>query len=425
MPIVYVHGVATRAADASKPVASKTVTTLMQRYLSPVISPGREVAVEYAYWGDVAAKFAWEGASRPRTPLLGQGGSEDLDTAGRVVLAAEMSRELGKLPDSAAGAPANRSLVPAGPRTAAGPGRTVLLKDLAPGQLSDFLAATVSPGSDTEDLALLLIAADEVAHDPDTPARLAQAADADAEWVVLARAIEERLPEAALAGMGGGGRLARLGDRVRESLDRGAGVPGYVASRMAAEFRRPLNDIATMFVGDVLVYLNHRGDTTAVGEIPRRFLDALRRATDAATAGEPVVVVSHSMGGQIVYDAVTTFLPKMTENRGLRVDYWCATASQVGLFEELKLFLASSQAYAMDSKVPYPDRRHLGGWWNVWDHNDFISYTGKAIFDGVDDEPFDAGMTLAGAHSGYLIRPSFYRRLAGKLAQSAASGWHR
>lgn len=34
-------------------------------------------------------------------------------------------------------------------------------------------------------------------------------------------------------------------------------------------------------------------------------------------------------------------------------------------------------------------------------------------------------MTLVGAHSGYLIRPSFYRRLAGKLAQAAASGWYR
>jgi hypothetical protein len=109
-------------------------------------------------------------------------------------------------------------------------------------------------------------------------------------WVILARAIEERLPEAAMAGQGGG-RLARVGDRVRESLGRGASVPGYVASRIAAEFRRPLNDIATTFVGDVFAYLNP-GDPAAVGEIPRRFLDALHKAGSAAP-GEPMVVVSH------------------------------------------------------------------------------------------------------------------------------------
>ena len=418
MPIVYVHGVATRA-----PEASKTVTTLMQRYLSDVISPGREVAVEYAYWGDVAAQFAWGGASRPRTPIFGQGAADDRDTASRVVLAAEMTQELTGLPDPEVTAPASGGLVPAGPRMTTTRGPIVRLKDLTPGQLSDFLAATLSQGADAESLASLLIAADEVAHDLDTPTRLAEAADIDAEWVVLATAIEERLPEATLAGMGGG-RLARLSDRVRESLGRGTGVPGYVASRIAAEFRRPLNDIATMFIGDVFVYLNHRGDPTAVGEIPRRFLDALHKAGSSAP-GEPMVVVSHSMGGQIVYDAITTFLPEMAENRGLRIDYWCAAASQVGLFEELKLFLASSPDYGTGSKVPYPDRRHLGGWWNVWDHNDFISYTGKTIFDGLDDERFDTGMTLVGAHSGYLIRPSFYRRLADKLAQAAASGWYR
>ncbi|HEY5985027.1 MAG TPA: hypothetical protein VIV12_01405 [Streptosporangiaceae bacterium] len=51
----------------------------------------------------------------------------------------------------------------------------------------------------------------------------------------------------------------------------------------------------------------------------------------------------------------------------------------------------------MGSKVPYPDRRYLGGWWNVWDHNDFVSYTGKAIFDGLDDEP-SAGAHVEGVH---------------------------
>ena len=130
------------------------------------------------------------------------------------------------------------------------------------------------------------------------------------------------------------------------------------------------------------------------------------------------------MGGQIVYDAVTAFLPAIDAAGELRIDFWCASASQVGLFEEMNMFLTHSAGRA-PGKVPSPGRTHLGGWWNVWDHNDFISYTAAPIIDGVDDESFDTGMSLVSAHSGYLTRPSFYRRFAAKLAAARAAGWHR
>ena len=193
---------------------------------------------------------------------------------------------------------------------------------------------------------------------------------------------------------------------------------------MVAEFRSPINDLATKFVGDVLAYVLRRGTPDDAGPIPRRFIDALRRARAAAPADEPIVVVSHSMGGQIVYDCVTSFLPTIAAHRDLRIDFWCATASQVGLFAELDMFLARSADRA-PGKMAFPDRRHLGAWWNVWDHNDFISYTAAPIFDGVDDESFNSGKTLAGAHSGYLVQPSFHRRFAQKLAAAKAAGWHR
>lgn len=418
MPIVHIHGVATRNATPSD-----TIAKLMRRYLSDVVSPGGELHVEYAFWGDVAAKFAWGGASRPRTPLRGMGGVAELDAAGRTALAVEMADMLGGLPETATPAIADGGLVAAGPRSGPSADPGFRLRDLTPEQLSDLLASTVLSTGDGGRQAELLIAADEVARDPATPARLGAAPDLDSEWAIVAKDIEERLPREDLAGMGGDGFLSRLGDRVKEAAGRGVGVPGYVASRVVAEFREPINDMASLFVGDVFAYLHDRGDAGAVGEIPMRLLCALRRARDAAPPEEPLVVVSHSMGGQIVYDAVTHFLPKLADFGDLRVDYWCATASQVGLFEELKLFLESSKEYATGSKVPFPGR--LGGWWNVWDHNDFISYTGKDIFDGIDDEPFDTGMTLIGAHSGYLVRPSFYRRLAGKLRDAAEAGWHR
>ena len=42
---------------------------------------------------------------------------------------------------------------------------------------------------------------------------------------------------------------------------------------------------------------------------------------------------------------------------------------------------------------------------------------------GVDDKPFDIGMSLLAAHGGYLQRPSFYRQCAAKLRTAAQRGW--
>ena len=109
------------------------------------------------------------------------------------------------------------------------------------------------------------------------------------------------------------------------------------------------------------------------------------------------------------------------------MDFWCATASQIGFFEELKQFVVRSDAYSLErgTKAPRPDPAYLGVWWNVWDANDVLSYTAAPIFEGVDDEEYDGGLSLIGAHGGYLARPSFFRALGRKLEEAGAAGWGR
>ena len=201
--------------------------------------------------------------------------------------------------------------------------------------------------------------------------------------------------------------------------------PAYALSTVLGEIRPALNDAVTLFIGDVFTYLDARGDAANPGDIPRTIIDKLHEAKLAAPPAEPLVVLTHSMGGQIVYDLVTYFLPQT--NSDIRIDFWCATASQVGLFEEMKRFRASDSAYSKASgkKVPYPDSQYLGGWWNVWDHNDFISYTAAPIIEGVDDEPYDSGVAVTQAHGEYLMRPSFYRKFADKLSQAKQRNWGR
>lgn len=123
------------------------------------------------------------------------------------------------------------------------------------------------------------------------------------------------------------------------------------------------------------------------------------------------------MGGQIVYDLMTHFLPRMPEYQDMYVDFWCASASQVGMFEELKLFLESRPIFSAEhgNLAPFPDRRFLGAWWNVWDHADLLSFRAEGIFEGVDDTGFFLGESLQNDHNAYLKNANFYRTLAAKV----------
>ena len=76
-------------------------------------------------------------------------------------------------------------------------------------------------------------------------------------------------------------------------------------------------------------------------------------------------------------------------------------------------------AAALAPKRPFPGA-HLQAWYNVWDPNDFLSYTVDGIVEGVDDASYFSGMSLLGAHSGYLQRPSFYRQFAEQLRRALA-----
>ena len=261
---------------------------------------------------------------------------------------------------------------------------------------------------------------------PEIKQALDASASLDEEIEILLKKLEDSTPrESKLIGQGRAKNFfAGVGDRLRENLRRGIGAPTFVLSVALAELRRPLNNFISLFLGDVFVYLSNRGDAKQPGEIPSRLMAALSEADENKRSrnGEPLILLTHSMGGQVVYDMITHFLPSTPALSRIRVDFWCATASQVGFFEEMKLFLASDAESRSGYTVAFPDA-NLGAWWNVWDHNDFISYTARDIFSGVDDEKFETGMSLIFAHNGYLKCPSFYRKFARKLKEAEKNGW--
>lgn len=408
MPIVYIHGVAVRERDISE-----DVRTLLQRYVAPVISDDPlNVPLHYVHW--VGADFKWMGASRPRSPLLGHGPAADESVGVRATAVADH----GDLRGNASAAITAGGLT-SGQTTS--DERATRLADLTPEELSNIAAALLVQQDQD---ASALIAADEVAHDPDTQ-RLLAAADTDEDGAILSDLVVSRYNALVMAaGMVGQGTppwLGRLGDRVGEAVGRAERSPGFVLSRAIGEFRAPINDFVTNFLGDVFVYIRQENGPKP-GAIAQLLLDALLKAHNEQMdrSAEPLILLSHSMGGQIAYDVITHYLPA-----GVRVDFWAAAASQIGLFEELKLFHASKPDIGLGKKVAAPPAEKLGYWWNVWDYNDFLSYTTQDIFSGADDQAYNSGSSLISAHGAYLQTPSFYRLFADHLRAAKAANWRR
>jgi len=418
MPIVYVHGVATR--DAEHPFLE--IEAYLRRYVAPAIcADPNTMPIFHAYWGELGARLAYGGISLPRSLLLGQG--TETIAAGDIERAL-LASSLGAALPAGAGAE-----VPGGDNLATGliSGRAGMpamnplrLKDLTQDQLSNLLVELVASAEpDAQRRIALTLAADAAARDAALTLALASAPDMATECQRVAQALAAASGDGLVAQ--GGGWLQRMADMLKETLGRAASVPGAAATLVAAELRRPLNDFVSRFLGDAFVYLENRQmpGSEAPGPIQQVFLDRMAKAADAQRqrADEAIVVLSHSMGGQIVYDAVTHFMPRDPRFAGVRIALWCATASQVGYFEELKLFCASDPQYHGEAPAPFP-AAHIDSWWNVWDPNDFISYSARGIFDRVDDMAYLSGMSLLGAHSSYLRHPSFFRQLRCRVEEA-------
>ncbi|MBS2009191.1 MAG: hypothetical protein JST01_19210 [Cyanobacteria bacterium SZAS TMP-1] len=411
MPIVYIHGVNVRS-DEYWPA----LEAMMRQYIAPVISPNPErVSISQCYWGDVGAYFRFQGASMPTSPIV---------QMGRVVKG-KVRQDIGRV--------RSRLKTRREKIAAYRPGQ--LTARLRADGLSDLSARVLSSISHLSghEQTLALQAADQVATELASSHDLQECRSLEDEMSLFQKLVRSRY--AKLRAMHGLPELKSkpewmngLSARLMEGLERYSDVPGFILTRAAAEVRSPVNTMVTAFIGDVFTYIRERGDYKNPGPIPARALETLLRASEIqesqlaeSTAAnpqkEPLVVLSHSMGGQITYDLVTHFLPRDAKYKDVYIDFWCASASQVGFFEELKLFLESDEKYSSKSgvRVPRPDEKHLGYWWNVWDHNDFISYSVKNIFDGVEDAVYNTGMFLADAHGGYLVRPSFFRQFAEKL----------
>ncbi len=432
MPILYVHGVSVR--DES---GWEQVETLLRRYVAPEIASDPEnVEIKYCFWGEHAAKLSWQGSSIPQTPAtMALHRSVERVKKGRERLAEFRTDFRSKLKNPRALFKGQKNSDETDGDSLEFKPRLSRLKGLSKERLSNFCFETIQQSKkfSAKEKALLAAAADEVAHSDEARAELAKCKNVEEEMVFMESRVKrqiENLRHDLRDKLSHKNTWAQsVGSHLKEGFTRGVSSPSFAATRAMMQIKAPLGQFVTRFLGDVFTYIHRRGTASNPGPIPKCLIDNLIacREIQKARGGEPIIVLSHSMGGQIMYDIVTHFLPEMPELEDVRIDFWCASASQVGFFEEMKLFLSSKSEFGKETSqlVPHPDRKHLGTWWNVWDHNDFVSYSAKGVVDGVDDEAYNTGMDIVGAHVGYLVLPSFYRKFADKVRESKEADFYK
>lgn len=396
MPLVFVHGVNVRA-DGSYYQDVNARNSLLRRFaLNAIFADPRAIEIFNPYWGQYGVKFAWNQASLP------QSGIEELGPADELPLILLNQTQLDPTPD------AETVLLDVGRRSLE--------------EATDLLWAVssqqVNP-TEAEALADLAVrTTDYVAHHPH-PAWLDTVSNDRAFLRDLQQAVEDwqlQASDITLAAQNSGNWEA-LGfddtwEQIKEGASRLKGAVSSLAGRTLVDVARPgLHRQVSRFMGDVLVYLQQRGSKDNPGAIVREVLQTLEQASSQIHSGDDkLIVIAHSMGGNISYDILTHFRPDIL------VDVFVTVGSQVALLEEMKLFVDSDATQPVNYKTDRlslpPNIKH---WLNMFDYNDVFGFAAEGVFQGVQDFSYVTGRGVISAHTTYFIRPSLHRRLGERL----------
>jgi hypothetical protein len=465
MPLLFVHGVNNRSSDCDYFRDQGMRREMFNRLVVPAFQRRfPEFAVlDEVYWGDLGVNYLWGLQSIPPTIVLKSLGPS-VETLGP---AEPVNPELLALLEEYPPVPIAPAIQPGVEVLGVGRALEHLITAArhAPARLIQAIIAPAKvqpgarprlPGGEPEltaerrmqceaegrDLALVLIAADEAARSKEVADKLRAASDDDEVLAVvkhetsrryeaLSRQRTDALPESSLVLRGdaetlgvpealavGQKRIADLVGCARDLTHRGARVLSRGASLVALKSKRDsLTLTAGIFLGDIFEYFRRgQGGPDRIGTIAGRVAKGLRDASRRAqAAGEPLVVVTHSYGGVITYDLLTSpFIASDPALKDINVDLWVTVGSQVGLFAEMRAYVGSPNDRPTDQNPTLGKPARVGTWLNFYDAVDVFSYLAEPVFgeDAVADIEVCEGANLKNAHGAYFTEPSFYGRIA-------------
>jgi alpha-beta hydrolase superfamily lysophospholipase len=440
MPILFVHGVNTRNSDKDYYRSVAARKTMFEKLVVPALkNPGFTVADD-VYWGDLGVRFGWGLASIPSSDLQSLGGPVDGNlNADLLALLADAADEIPPTDLQALGT----SDPPAVAAVKAKRPGDLVRAMLAPAMLSyDPIRPNPAPGLDAaaqsklktegEGLALLMIATERVAEKVNKNPELLAAAPGTSVLDKIAAAARAELNsmspaprETDVQGLGGigdfvskplkwaGEQIGILTNAAKATVQRVKDTSARGASLLVLKGARDdLSRKGLRFLGDVFEYL-HRGRAVPPS-ISERVTDAVKAAAATATErSEPFVLVTHSFGAMIVYDALAS--GRLNEST---VDLWITAGAQTSLFAEMALFQASAPlASGAAAPKALGKPANVGRWLNFYDAADVLSYLHEPVFgtDAVTDISVRDGANLSNAHGHYFLAVSFYERIAQEL----------
>ncbi|MFJ7529356.1 hypothetical protein ACIQ1S_31075 [Streptomyces griseus] len=397
MPLVHVHGIGNRVSADPQQVAVRDA--LYRQHVltaagcdpakSPILSP---------WWGRLMAEPAWGWASLNTTGTERLGGAEEVSVAEEAVVAV-VAQAGDAEPDRVLVSAATQSLMWAIDIVCAalvGTEEELRLGAEFCGRATVYWAERSDTGR-RGDGAEVFPWLTEVGDDAELLSRLSAEMEAWRPGLLPAAAVNSS--EWETFGVGSG--VPRAARAVLRRLNAHAATA--VTRGGAAVLRGGPTRKAALLLGDVMGYFAQR-DAAEVGAIVALVVEALEKASHhAAARGEPLIVVAHSMGGNIVYDVLSHYRPD------LRVDLLVTAGTQVGLFEELKLFRASDRSLTCAGGGKVPALPNVGRWVNVVDPADPLAFAAAPVFAGAEDLRFDTGAWWA--HSGYITSPYFHHRV--------------
>jgi hypothetical protein len=434
MCLIFIHGVNTRETDKDYETSKSARQKLFRDFVVPAARKysGSFDVAEDIYWGDLGAKFAWGLTSVPPTSVfqsLGPGTREEIEHVDLLLLIA------GDEPlDEPESDPNPEAILREAAETRAGDVvRAVFAPEAAGFDPSERVRGrkldeneTARAAEQGQQFAILVKAIEQFAQEAEGNPELILGPDDSSILNKIRTGVESRYKQLAeqeapqtdeqTLGTGGDaiawarGRVqtavqgaGRMLARLRDTPLRGASLLLNKAYRDDASRR------AMRFFGDVFEYLHQGPD----GPIARRVREKLRAASKTASGErEPFVIVSHSFGASLVYEALTS-----GHLDDIVVDLWVTVGAQTSLFAEMRLFKSSLDDLPSEDRPVLGRPKQVRRWANVFDVTDVFSYLHTPVFGDelVSDIAVREGANLKTAHGHYFATESFYRTVAEQL----------
>lgn len=395
MPVIFVHGVATR----QKPAYKAEVAQRDQLFQRLVMAPGDQIFDPD--WGSQAAQPV-KGGWVPRR------GATETWSMGAPIL------------------PANAPSV----ATAVAQTHPDQAVDLAFGSLlaQDAKASgtQADPKMSPDEVEAFVQAVHYLEGTPDRTAFDDHATDAQFSQTLAGEIARANRPAPAAAGapqamgLGFSGVFQKIGGALKAATDP---LRNIASDTLLSVIREPLSNKVALFLGDIFVYLRWRevdGANGTYNRILSPIIADLAKAMKDRRPGDKLVVVGHSLGGVILYDLLTDArcLAEIRRQAGadLQIDHLVTVGAQEGLFADLGLY-----ATALTATTTLPKPACVTDWMNVFDYTDILSFKAEGFFSGVKDYEFDNVSGVLDAHTAYFQRPSFYARLRVRLGGAPAA----